>query len=206
MHWLYFDKGSPKALEEAGFSYDSSFGYNNAVGFRGGTTQVFCPTFVGDLFELSLNIQDTAMFYPSRMNLTETQALDMYKLLIESTATFGGVLTVNWHTRSLSPERLWGDSYLSLLNQIRNKCVWFGTAEEIVTWFRNRRAFRFEQVQSIETGLQVRITGPAPDGLPSFLVRSHCPASRFSTESAFTTLGTAYSDTPWRGETELKVV
>ncbi len=205
MHWLYFDKGSPKALQEAGFSYDSSFGYNNAVGFRGGTTQVFCPTFAGDLFELSLNIQDTAMFYPSRMNLTETQALDMYKLLIGSTATFGGALTVNWHTRSLSPERLWGDSYVSLLNQIRNKCVWFGTAEEIVTWFRNRRAFRFEQAQSIETGLQVRITGPAPDGLPPFLVRTHHPTSRFSTETAFTTLGTAYSDTPWRGETELKV-
>lgn len=205
MHWLYFAEGSPKALEEAGFSYDSTFGYNDAIGFRGGTTQVFCPPGAEVLLELPLDIQDTAMFYPSRMNLSETEALDSCKQLIEFASIFGGALTVNWHTRSLSPERLWGDFYVSLLKQIQNYRVWFGTAEEIVTWFRKRRALRFEQVQFAEDSSRLKITGPAPDGLPPFLVRTHHPKSRFSVDAAATTPVAAYSDTPWKGETELKI-
>src|SRR5262249_4175443 len=41
MHWLYFAGDSPERLEEAGFDYDSTCGYNDAVGFRAGTSQVF---------------------------------------------------------------------------------------------------------------------------------------------------------------------
>ncbi len=41
MHWLYFDSQAPSTLEKAGFSYDSTVGYNEAIGYRAGTTQVF---------------------------------------------------------------------------------------------------------------------------------------------------------------------
>ena len=41
MHWLYFGDDSPKTLEAAGFDYDSTCGYNDAVGYRAGTSQVF---------------------------------------------------------------------------------------------------------------------------------------------------------------------
>jgi len=205
MHWLYFAEHSPKALEEAGFSYDSTFGYNGALGFRGGTTQVFCPAVAEALLELSLNIQDTAMFYPSRMSLSETEALDACKHLIEVTARFGGVLTVNWHTRSLSPERLWGGFYFNLLKQIQNNRVWFGTAEEIVTWFRKRRALRLEQVQFTENALWVKIAGPPPGGQPPFLVRIHHPKFGSSMDSRLLTQEPTHSDIAWRGETELKI-
>lgn len=205
MHWLYFAEGSPKALEEAGFSYDSTFGYNDAVGFRGGTTQAFCPAVAEDLLELPLNIQDTAMFYPSRMNLSEAEALDSCKELIEFTSVFGGALTVNWHTRSLSPERLWGDFYLRLLKQIQNKRVWFGTAEEIVTWFRKRRALRFEQVRLADHSLRVKMTGPAPDSEPAFLVRTYHSKSGSPVDSVPATPTPTYSDMPWKGETELEI-
>jgi hypothetical protein len=39
MHWLYFCESTPQVLEEAGFSYDSTWGYNDCVGFRCGTAQ-----------------------------------------------------------------------------------------------------------------------------------------------------------------------
>ena len=42
MHWLCFDETSPQKLEEAGFQYDSTVGYNDAVGYRAGTSQVIC--------------------------------------------------------------------------------------------------------------------------------------------------------------------
>ena len=43
MHWLYFDDHSPLALEKAGFSYDSTVGYNQTIGYRAGTAQVYKP-------------------------------------------------------------------------------------------------------------------------------------------------------------------
>ena len=43
MHWLYAGEKSPAILEQAGFAYDSTSGYNETVGYRAGTTQVFKP-------------------------------------------------------------------------------------------------------------------------------------------------------------------
>src|SRR2546426_653684 len=43
MHWLLFDQKTFRVLEEAGFAYDSTVGYNETVGYRSGTTQVFRP-------------------------------------------------------------------------------------------------------------------------------------------------------------------
>lgn len=202
MHWLYFSEASPKILEQAGFTYDSTFGYNDALGFRGGTTQAFSPLGAEDFLELPLNIQDTAMFYPNRMNLSEAKAMDCCKLLIEHMATFGGALTINWHTRSLSPERLWGDFYLQLVKEIQEKRVWFATAEKIVAWFQRRRALRFNQVEFREDGLHLKMAGPSVNGQPPFLIRVHNPQSR---SCAHPNPSGLYSDTPWKGETELKI-
>jgi hypothetical protein len=205
MHWLYFDQDSPKALEEAGFCYDSTFGYNDAVGFRGGTTQVFCIAPAKSLLELPLNVQDSALFYPDRMNLSETRAMESCQHLIRQTANFGGVLTINWHTRSLSPERLWGDFYQRLLKEIQKHRVWFATAQQVVSWFQARRDLCFEQVRFTENGLRLKMTDRSSDIHLPFVVRIHHPKSRVSAES---TAGVtpAYSDIPWKGEVELTVL
>jgi hypothetical protein len=203
MHWLYFDEDSPKTLDRAGFPYDSTFGYNDALGFRAGTTQPFLPPGAEHMLELPMNIQDTAMFYPSRMNLPESQALDSCKELLGIAKAFGGVVTVNWHTRSLSPERLWGDFYKTLLREMRSYRVWFGTAQEIVTWFRNRRTLCFEQVQFAQAGLRLKVTGPSPDEQHPFLVRVYPGGSRSPMDSASGARKPGFSDMLWKGETGL---
>ena len=43
MHWLYWMGSSPKALEDAGMAYDSTFGYNDAIGFRAGNESIVLP-------------------------------------------------------------------------------------------------------------------------------------------------------------------
>ncbi len=194
MHWLYFDQDSPQTLDSAGFSYDSTFGYNDALGFRAGTTQVFRPLGVDHLLELPLNIQDTAMFYPSRMNLHESRAIDSCKELLEITAMLGGVLTVNWHTRSLSPERLWGDFYTTLLNEISRYRVWFGTAQEIVSWYRDRRALCFEHVQFRQE--ELHLTSSIPGCQPSFVVREYPRGPRLSLDSLSANTKPSYTDLP----------
>ena len=103
MHWLYFSDQSPRLLEDAGFDYDSTCGYNNAVGYRAGTTQVFRPLGATRLLELPLHVQDTAMFFPGRMHLKEADAWNLFTRVLDHTRASGGVLTVLWHERSLAP-------------------------------------------------------------------------------------------------------
>ncbi len=156
MHWLYFDSQAPLTLEKAGFSYDSTVGYNETIGYRAGTAQVFKHANVDSLLELPLHIMDTALFYPSYMNLSDDRARAAMLPLIENVTRFGGVLTINWHDRSLGPERLWGDFYVTLLNNLRARKPWFATAAQTVSWFRNRRETSFDSATHDSRNIRVQ--------------------------------------------------
>jgi hypothetical protein len=198
MHWLYFADRSPRALDEAGCSYDSTFGYNDAVGYRAGTAQAFAPLGTTHLLELPLGIQDTALFYPGRMNLTDAQARDLCHQVIGTTARFGGVLTINWHTRSLSPERLWGDFYAWLIGQMKERRAWFANASTLISWFRERRAIQFEEVQGAG-GRAWNVTGSGRDAGQPFVLRIYSPLHQESTESG-TVSAPAHRDIVWQGQ------
>ncbi len=172
MHWLYFGAQTAMLLEKAGFDYDSTVGYNETIGYRAGTVQVFKNPDVDHLLELPLHIMDTALFYPSYMNLSDKQAGAAMLPLIENAASFGGVVTINWHDRSLGPERLWGDAYVNLLDELRARTPWFATAAQTVAWFRKRRATSF--VNDTQEGGSIRVqpaTDPTAAGLPPLTVR-----------------------------------
>lgn len=148
MHWLYFDQRSPKYLEDAGATYDSTVGYNGAVGYRAGTTQSYLPLAAQQLMELPLHIMDTALFYPSHMGLSQNEADEWTTRIIEHAFTAGGCVTINWHDRSLFPERHWGIAYSVLIQKLRDRGAWFTTATEAVAWFRKRRAVTFTRSAS----------------------------------------------------------
>jgi hypothetical protein len=148
MHWLLHDEKTFRVLEEAGFAYDSTLGYNETIGYRSGTTQVFRPPGARTLLELPLHIQDGAMFYPERLDLSESEAWWRCQRLVEHAREFGGVLTTLWHDRSPGPERFWGDFYLRLVETLSSLRAWFAPAGEVVGWFRKRRAVRFERVDT----------------------------------------------------------
>jgi len=143
MHWLYFDRSSPRELEAAGFDYDSTCGYNDAVGYRAGTSQVFRWPGTQHLMELPLSIMDSALFYSDRMGLTREEAARQCHAIIVNARRYGGTVTINWHDRSLAPERQWGRSYRQLLDEISQERVWYATAGQAVEWFRWRRSIRF---------------------------------------------------------------
>ena len=178
MHWLYFDSQAPATLEKAGFSYDSTVGYNETIGYRAGTTQVFKHAEVDHLLELPLHIMDTALFYPSYMNLSDDEARAAMLPLIENVTRFGGVLTINWHDRSLGPERLWADVYVTLLRDLRARTPWFATALQTVSWFRKRRAASFVRIAHDGNSVRVRTaTDPAAADLPALTLRVYNSAS-----------------------------
>src|SRR5207247_5194881 len=140
MHWLYADEHSPATLEKAGFAYDSTSGYNGTVGYRAGTTQVFKPLDAIRLLELPLHVMDTALFYPAHLHCSPAEARQRLRGIIENALRFGGAVTVNWHDRSLAPERLWGGCYVELLDDLKRAGAWFATASQAVAWFVKRRA------------------------------------------------------------------
>jgi hypothetical protein len=159
IHWLLRDKNTFRVLEEAGFSYDSTAGYNETVGFRSGTTQVYRPFGASRLLELPLHIQDGALFYPQRLDLSHAEARNKCQQMIQWTKASGGVLTLLWHDRSHGPERFWGDFYIDLLHSLRSSGAWFGTAGQVVDWSRMRRQVRFERVAADSTTVRLSYTG-----------------------------------------------
>jgi hypothetical protein len=143
MHWLYFNQDSPRKLETAGFDYDSTYGYNDAVGYRAGTSQVFRIPGTR-LMELPLSIMDSAMFFSDRMALSRDDARERCQRILTNARRFGGTVVINWHDRSLVPERQWGRPYADLLGAVRDgNRAWFCTGTQAVDWFDWRRSMKF---------------------------------------------------------------
>ena len=179
MHWLYFGEQSHMILEAAGFTYDSTVGYNATVGYRAGTTQVFKPLTVKKLLELPMHAMDTALFYPSYLNLSPQQAAEKMSPLIHFAAQNGGAFVVNWHDRSIAPERLWDGSYGELISECKKSGAWFATAGQAVDWFRQRREVSFD---CSANGTRIRTATGGGKFLPGLRVRVHAAGGKFADE------------------------
>jgi len=62
---------------------------------------------------------DTALFFPAYLDLSPNEAHKQVGSIIENALRFGGSVTVNWHDRSIAPERLWGDFYVELVDELK---------------------------------------------------------------------------------------
>jgi hypothetical protein len=171
MHWLYFDEQSPVTLEGAGASYDSTVGYNETIGYRAGTTQAYRFLGTRDLIELPLHVMDTALFFPGYLDVSADEAHKRVGEMVDNAVCFGGTLTVNWHDRSIAPERLWGDFYLGLVAELKARGAWLTTAGQAVAWFRKRRSAAFENVSGEASALRARIAVETGDDLPDLQLR-----------------------------------
>jgi hypothetical protein len=173
MHWLYADEQSPLTLERAGAEYDSTVGYNETVGYRAGTTQAYKPLEATRLLELPLHIMDTALFFPGYLDLSSREARKRVESIIDNAIQLGGSVTVNWHDRSIAPERLWGDFYVEMVDELKNRGAWFSTASQAVSWFRERRSAVFETVDCDSGTLRVKIGVDRDKELPGLKLRVH---------------------------------
>ena len=190
MHWLYYDRESPQALEQAGAAYDSTVGYNGTVGYRAGTTQVYKPLEASRLLELPLHAMDTALFYPAHLGLSPREARAVLSGMVENAVRFGGCLTINWHDRSIAPERLWDGCYRDLLQELKSRGAWFATAGQAASWFQKRRSAVFESDPARPGAVRAKAAGSG-GGLPGLRLRIH------SVKEAGVSGAEAYVDTPF---------
>jgi hypothetical protein len=201
MHWLLHDQNTFRVLEKAGYAYDSSLGYNETIGYRNGTTQVFRPSGARALLELPMHIQDGAMFYPQRLDLSESEAWRRCGELIDNAGTFGGCLTVLWHDRSHGPERYWGDFYIRLIQRLKSLDGWFGTASQTVNWFRKRREVRFETIEAADGSARTCLRYSGEEILPPLKIRVHHPYGDANDSGSRGGTTPSFVDIPWNGAT-----
>ena len=173
MHWLYWEENSPVVLDAAGAMYDSTVGYNGEVGYRAGTAQVYKPLNAKWLLELPLIIMDTALFFPSHLHLTRAEAKARVATIIDNAERHGGCITVNWHDRSIAPERLWGDFYQELIEELRDRGAWVASGAEIVTWFRQRRGAQLHRDPGGEVSISPLSDSTRGGDVPALRVASH---------------------------------
>lgn len=172
MHWLYFDQNSHAKLEAAGYTYDSTVGYNETVGYRAGTLQAYKPLNAAHLLEIPLSIMDTALFYPSYLDLSESDARDLVLKIGNSAATNGGILCLNWHDRSIAPERQWAGLYQTMIEEWSTAGAWFPTMGQAAAWFRERRGVKFDETNETPILPDTQNLGH-PSSLPGFICRTY---------------------------------
>ncbi len=205
MHWLLRDEKTFQALESAGYTYDSTVGYNETVGYRAGTAQVYCPPGARTLLELPLHIQDGALFYRQQLDLSEPEAWARCQAMMEQAEKRGGVLTVLWHDRSHGPERFWGGFYERLVERLKSLPVWFATAAQAVQWFRARRSVVFETRTGQDAG-QVGLRYAGPKISPPLVLRFHNASASMAGNPTTAGQSRTAVELAWGGEADAQQV
>ena len=136
-----------RAHDEAGFLYDTTFGYADKPGFRARFAHPFA-VFDDDrkktleLTELPLVVMDGTLF--RHMSLTRERARETVEGIIASSRKHGGLLTLLWHNNYFNePEYAsWQELYAELLCRIAELKPYCATGSEIASWWKKRRRVR----------------------------------------------------------------
>lgn len=179
MHWLYFQSpNSFKALEKGGFLYDTTFGYNEVIGFRAGTLQPYHPLDCQTLWELPLHIQDGALMGEEYLDLNREDAFKKATPVLAWAKRFGGAVSLLWHNQSFTAPRFWGEVYERLIAQGKTDGAWIAVPRDVLRWFNVRRKCEVD-LSSEGTHWQVRCVLPDPALItPEYTTSSQIPPVR----------------------------
>ena len=133
------------ALEAAGFAYDSSLGFGDAIGFRAGIAHPFRPwdferDAPHDLIEVPLAAMDVTLSAERYLNLSVEEAGARLSALLDWAEQHGGGFAVLWHSEQYDSALLpgWDVLYRRLLEEVRargGRCLQAGAlAEEARAW------------------------------------------------------------------------
>ena len=140
-HYLRFKVPDTwEILKKEGFSYDTTLGYNEMIGFRNGMCHPFRPYNLNtdkeiDILEIPLAIMDSALF---DMVHSYRDAWELVQRLIDTVASCRGVLTLNWHSNNFfCPFRAhFPEMYEQILQYCQTKNAWMTNSCTIVDWWK----------------------------------------------------------------------
>lgn len=144
-HFVHWDvRTTPRLQAAAGFSADSTLGFNRNLGFRAGTSLPFRLFDLErdaelDLLEVPLLVHDGALLRPDALELDVELARETLRLFVDRVAEVGGVATLIFH-----PNNLERDDYLELFRTAIDYGVergaWFASLRDVDRWWREREA------------------------------------------------------------------
>ncbi len=145
-HYLRLDPHrNLRALDELGFSYDSTLGFPDAVGFRAGIAQPFRPWDLErdepfDLIEIPLAAMEVTLAEARYLGLSADEAWPHLERLLDWAAEHGGGFAVLWHPDRFDPATSagWNRLYYRLIDEAVARggvCLTAGElAEEARSW------------------------------------------------------------------------
>lgn len=139
-HYLRFKvPDSWELLSKAGFKYDTTFGYNDMIGFRNGMCHPFRPYNLNenkyiDILEIPLVIMDGTLF---EVASSLEDAWKYTKNLIDIVEKYNGVITILWHTNvfNCTFRKDWKILYEKILKYCSEKNAWMTSGKEIYEWW-----------------------------------------------------------------------
>ena len=126
-HWLRFKYPvTLRNLENLGIRYDSSWAFNDHIGWRNSYCLPFRPYDIKqdrmmNIWEFPLTVMDVTLF--QYQNLSQNSALEKIDDLLDITERFNGLFTLLWHNSNFELENGEDlkDFYISVLEKIHNK-------------------------------------------------------------------------------------
>jgi hypothetical protein len=140
LHWHV--AATPQLQHDAGFSADSTLGFNRNIGFRAGTSLPFrwfdleadTPL---DLLEVPCVVQDGTLLRSDALELDVELAWEVTRRLVDAVADVGGVVTFVVH-----PNNLEDDDHQELFVRSIDYCLergaWFASLRQLDEWWRER--------------------------------------------------------------------
>ncbi len=186
MHWLYFNApASFSCMDQAGFLYDSTFGFNEVAGFRAGTLQPYHPLNCGRLWELPLHIQDGALLGEEHGGLSRGDACAKAGQVLDWARKLGGAVSLLWHNQSFAAPRFWGEVYERLVEDAQKDQAWIALPRDVLAWFAARRSCRVTVRRESARNWVLECAGPAPEPpLPPLRIRFHIAPEEVESASA----------------------
>lgn len=145
-HFLRFDpRATWDAQEAAGFLYDTTLGYNEALGFRAGIAAPFHPFDhrrggARALLELPLTAMDGTLF--RTLKLDAEGAAARTRAHLDRVEEAGGLAVLLWHPNAAAERHFpgWWRAYLDTLDHLAARGAWVTSGAEITAWWRERAA------------------------------------------------------------------
>lgn len=142
----------------AGYSYDTTLGYERTIGFRNGAAFPFHPFDEKSeealpLLELPLVVMDGALFW--HLEYSAAQAADSTLALLQAIRDYQGLATLLWHQRVGDQKRYpgWWRVYELIIDYLREDDeVWVVPGANIAHWWLARESLMVDVDNSVKRG------------------------------------------------------
>lgn len=124
-------------LKDAGFAYDTTFGFADLAGYRNGLCYPFRPfdqetgAYI-DLIEIPLIVMDVTLW--KYMNLGLEASLALVQRMIDDVQRLNGVFTLLWHNHSFNGQE--GEIYTRVIDYLVERDPWFATSGQVAEHWR----------------------------------------------------------------------